>query len=437
MAKTSLTETKLRALLKDADSKTLFCQHIHGFYAIKQKTGISYRLRYLDNLGKRRTYTIGKFPALKPAIAGDKALEFVANKRDPLKEKESERKNAVNELNQANTRNLGKFIDNVFYPKIRQQVSADERISMLRRNFGHLFDKDMSELCANDVIEWQSGLDEKTSYATIEKAYSTLKSVLNQAVKSKSIDTNPLPKKNEDVLVRPADNRDARHSKRRPLTDDEINKLFYGLNAFNQQRKEERQRSIKHGRDYLESYENVTYSHFFVPFALCAYYLGMRTGDIRFLDWSEIDFNFQNQISFQPRKTRHHGDPIRVNLPMNESIRTTLLEWHKQCGKPSTGLVFPSPVTGRELDKMAHKKPWLKVKELGGLPEELNFYSLRHNWVSQLIASGVPLFKVARMAGHKSTKMIESNYGHLTPTTDNPLDAIKNPTDSDKWRLSV
>jgi len=32
-----------------------------------------------------------------------------------------------------------------------------------------------------------------------------------------------------------------------------------------------------------------------------------------------------------------------------------------------------------------------------------------------MVSKGVPLFTVARLAGHKSTKMIEQHYGHLSP----------------------
>jgi hypothetical protein len=33
------------------------------------------------------------------------------------------------------------------------------------------------------------------------------------------------------------------------------------------------------------------------------------------------------------------------------------------------------------------------------------------------VAGGAPLLAVAKLVGHKSTKMIEEHYGHLAPST--------------------
>jgi integrase len=67
------------------------------------------------------------------------------------------------------------------------------------------------------------------------------------------------------------------------------------------------------------------------------------------------------------------------------------------------------------MDKNAHDKPWRRVKKVSGLPADLTLYALRHHFISSLVARGVPLFAVARLAGHKSVAMIENHYGHLCP----------------------
>jgi integrase len=96
--------------------------------------------------------------------------------------------------------------------------------------------------------------------------------------------------------------------------------------------------------------------------------------------------------------------------------------WHTQQGSPTDGLVFPSTATkatsdkqvnGKPFDKQAHSKAWARVLTLGGVDPDLHFYSLRHHFISALVASGAPLLAVARLAGHKSATMIELHYGHL------------------------
>ena len=71
--------------------------------------------------------------------------------------------------------------------------------------------------------------------------------------------------------------------------------------------------------------------------------------------------------------------------------------------------------TGAQMDKKTHGKHWKKVLRLGGVKTAIDFYSLRHHYCSKMVSRGVPLFTVARLAGHKSTKMIEQHYGHLSP----------------------
>jgi integrase len=40
-----------------------------------------------------------------------------------------------------------------------------------------------------------------------------------------------------------------------------------------------------------------------------------------------------------------------------------------------------------------------------------------------MVAGGIPLFTVGRLAGHKSVKMIEQHYGHLAPNA--AIDALE------------
>jgi integrase len=54
---------------------------------------------------------------------------------------------------------------------------------------------------------------------------------------------------------------------------------------------------------------------------------------------------------------------------------------------------------------------------LGGVDPDLHFYSLRHHFISALVASGAPLLAVAKLVGHKSATMIEQHYGHLAQST--------------------
>ncbi|MCC6790115.1 MAG: tyrosine-type recombinase/integrase [Thermomicrobiales bacterium] len=49
----------------------------------------------------------------------------------------------------------------------------------------------------------------------------------------------------------------------------------------------------------------------------------------------------------------------------------------------------------------------------GGTPHDLTPYSLRHTCASLMLASGVPLPKVARQLGHSVVETCASIYAHL------------------------
>jgi integrase len=273
----------------------------------------------------------------------------------------------------------------------------------------------MSTITAAEIKLWQSEREKQVKFPTIQRAYGALKTMLNKAVDDGILEFNPLPTKSP--LERPhfeeTDQQLDAKNKRRLLTQEEVTRLFSGLEQFNNLKKEQRQRSIKHGKAYLESHDDKSFSHWAIPFTYLAYYTGMRAGDLKAITWQNLNLNFK-RLSFTPSKTRHHPDPIVVSLELPRSIVEIMERWWRQSGKPSTGLVFPSDRIDGQLDKKAHLKPWKHIKALGGLPSELDFYALRHHWISTLIQTE-NILQVAKMAGHKTTKMIEAHYGHLAP----------------------
>ena len=63
----SITEAAAAAFDSAASERdTTFCTMQPGLYLIKLKRGSSWRYRYEDATGKRRTVTIGKLSQIKP-----------------------------------------------------------------------------------------------------------------------------------------------------------------------------------------------------------------------------------------------------------------------------------------------------------------------------------------------------------------------------------
>jgi integrase len=209
------------------------------------------------------------------------------------------------------------------------------------------------------------------------------------------------------------------------LTSEELAGLNKGITLFAEELREQRRSSRKHGKAYLPDLDLVAYPHWFIPYFHLGLQTGMRPGDLYTLTWQELNLTFRRLVKM-PGKTLHHKNPAKLDLPLSDDIYNVMALWHAQQGSPTDGLVFPSTVSkntsdkqpnGKPFDKKAHGRAWARVLHLGGVDPKLHFYSLRHHFISALVASGAPLLSVAKLVGHKSATMIELHYGHLAKST--------------------
>ena len=103
------------------------------------------------------------------------------------------------------------------------------------------------------------------------------------------------------------------------------------------------------------------------------------------------------------------GNNTRV-IPLNAealAVLTTIKPEHAK------GLVFKSPVTGERFNNV--KKAWAEVTKDAGLPD-LRWHDLRHDFASQLVMKGAPLFTVQKLLGHANSRMTQ-RYAKLAPST--------------------
>lgn len=419
---TSITDKTADSFLKSAgDRATLWCEKISGLHLLKTKTGGSWRYRYTDLTGKRKTATVGRYPAMKPQQAAEKARDWRNDDIDVLAEKEKAKAQALADQQRAEHRTLKAYLDGPYTRYQARRRSGDATLAILRSNFEDLLDRDMATLTRADISAWQSEKEKKgRAHSTLKRAYGALRTMLKQAIVDGILDENPLQYVSLEKPLnseRSAELRKRREETRRLLTKDELAAFHSGLDAFAEEIRQGRRNSRKHGKPHLPDLDNVAFPHWFIPFAKLSLYTGLRPGDLFSLTWNnELNPTF-GRLTKTPEKTKHHGDDkaARVEMDLPPQALEVVKAWWTQNGKPESGLVFPSPVTGKRMDKNAHDKPWRRVKKVAGLPADLTLYALRHHFISSLVAAGVPLFAVAKLAGHKSVAMIENHYGHQCP----------------------
>jgi len=426
---TSITDAKASGFTKSADiGATLFCERVTGLHLIKQVRGCAWRFRYSDAQGKRRTATIGKYPAMLPVAAAETALEWLANESDPLREKKQRYHDRKQATAEAERRTFRIYLEGEYarHMKTWSPKSAKANTQRFYKHFPEFLDRDMATLSRQDVNEWQSWQEAKTkrpAHSSIRRLYVALKALLNQAVADEILGMNPL----SGHRLRPPPFEDQKnasgdpvHEKRRMLTPQEMHGLLNGLTLFAEEIRRQRRNSRAHGKPNLPDLDAITYPHWFIPFCRVALNTGWRPGDLYALKWDEVDMRFSGKLRRYSEKSkavanRRGLDGTLLETPLPESIKTLLSDWKKQQGDPDTGLVFPSSKKGKQLGPQAHKRAWVQVKKLGGMPETLQFYALRHHAISVMVAAGIPLLTVAKLVGHKDTAMIQKHYGHLCP----------------------
>jgi len=431
-----ITVERLRKFRSKAKPRDELHGDVPGFYFIVLQSGGAWRLRYTNQQGKRKTVTLGSLANgdETPQVMADLAAEWRRKIRegvdpqDVKRQTEEQLRDSEQESKKRRFVNTGVFFDEIYKPHIKSISSAGQgTANIINSNFGSFFDRDMDHLTAADIRAWENDRKKSgVSRATLVRAWGAFKGMLNYAAGVKNNDPNDDPVISENPLKSislsrmTATERDHQKKadeemdlKRDLLGESERKKIQAGLEAFANLRRLKRANSRKHGKPHLADLDAVAYPHWFIPFAHIARLTGMRPGDVRRLRWSDIrqDFRSKTQVlQFTPHKTSHHADPIAVSFPITGELDYVLSEWRAQQGNPKTGYIFINEQTGNEMGSDCHRKAWADVKEFAGVRKEIHFYCFRHNFISDLVNSGLPLLKIARLVGHKNTDMIAKNY---------------------------
>ena len=140
---------------------------------------------------------------------------------------------------------------------------------------------------------------------------------------------------------------------------------------------------------------------------------GLFPTDVRYLHLECVDME-RGIINYRRRNSAKYK-----TYRITEAVRPVFEEW---IGKCSSDLIF----TGRGGKTIGNSKTKTfdrSTSECGLNPvgteslDKVVFHTLRHTYCSWEAIKGTPLFKIARLVGHKTTTMTE-RYSHLCPITE-------------------
>ena len=158
----------------------------------------------------------------------------------------------------------------------------------------------------------------------------------------------------------------------------------------------------------------------------CAFYAGLRRGELRALLWSEVDLA-SGLIRVERSMSSHGeiGEPKsragRRGVPIVAALRDLLVE-HKLVVLGDEGLVFASSATS-PFTPTAVRKRALTAWRHAGL-EPIGLHECRHTFASLLIAAGVNAKAISAYLGHASIQTTFDLYGHLMPGNEDEAVAL-------------
>jgi integrase len=127
----------------------------------------------------------------------------------------------------------------------------------------------------------------------------------------------------------------------------------------------------------------------------------MRSGEIRNLQWNDLDFD----SGFIIIRDSKNGEPRHV--PMDSTVVELFRNYPRTSGSE---FVFTN-ATGGRLGWLQHG--FRKALMRAGLTD-LHFHDLRHTFASQWMMAGGELYALKDILGHKTIAMTQ-RYAHLSP----------------------
>jgi len=305
---------------------------------------------------------------------------------------------------------LGGFLKGDYSKHIASRViTHKQHVRSIERNFNKLFKKRMDQIFPLDIERWKKQrLKQGVKFETIKRDFACLKACLNTAVSPfRYISSHELIGYR---LEAPTELSEPAEKKIRSLSDEEEKRLRAALDAREERIRQERRSANEHrrqrGYDLLPDIP--LFADHVKPIVLLALNTGLRRGDLFALEWRHIDLE-RKQINKVIRKTRRKKARA-VTLPLSDEAFRLLTDWKKQV---DSELVFPSPVTGAELDNI--DSAWKELLKQADI-QSFRFHDIRHTFATRLIEAGVPIYTVKDLMTHASIGQTEI-YAHVSSET--------------------
>ncbi len=158
----------------------------------------------------------------------------------------------------------------------------------------------------------------------------------------------------------------------------------------------------------------------------CAFYAGLRLGELRALFWSDVDvasglIRVERSMSSRGETGEPKSRAGRRSVPIIAALHDLLVE-HKLLMRRDEGLVFGSSATAPFTPSAVRRRALTAWRRAGLAP--IGLHECRHTFASLLIAAGVNAKAITAYLGHASIQTTFDLYGHLMPGNEDEAVAL-------------
>ena len=357
------------------------------------------RINYTDSFGKAHQLTRAAY-GLDNAKALERALQHEVAKG------EVSAKITVSEL-------IEEFL-NVKKHEVRETTLKKYNNSFRLYILPFLSNYRIDKLNMPVLQQWKLSVENypsKLSPKTKQDIYSTLRTLLNYAVKMEYIPKNPLTTLGNF----------------KGAIKSERNVDFYTIDEF--------KLYITAARKSAEEYEKKgsIFEWGFYVFFNIAFFGGLRKGEINALKWSDI---YDNKIHVRRSIAQKLQGADRETPPKNQSsVRDVqipeplkkVLDEHKKRYSEVDGFNEDWRVCGgaqclRDTTIQTHNEKYAKAAEI----KTIRIHDFRHSHASLLANAGINIQEIARRLGHSNTEETWNTYSHLYPAEEDRAISVLN-----------
>jgi integrase len=297
---------------------------------------------------------------------------------------------------------LAEFIDDSYADHARALLkNGAVSVQRVKSVWKALMNKRVSDITAAEVDKLRTKrLNAGVAPATINRDVAALSGVFSHWVENNKGAVHPL------AGMEALDVADDEHV--RYLTPAEAKRLRKALADRDAKAAKDRAsaNAWRAARGYELLPELTGYSDHLTPMVVLSLNLGLRQGELFSMAWENVNLERRTVTVLA---SHSKGNTTRT-IPLNTEAHAVLATIKPDAAK---GPVFVSPVSGGRFNNV--KKAWAEITKTAKLPG-LRWHDLRHDFASQLVMKGVPLFTVQKLLGHANSRMTQ-RYARLAPGT--------------------